>query len=85
MRSSAKDFWRDSEPQLKELYERLEQLGGPAIESNLSYLRGRQALLAMRANLPENRLLRISKRLPHTLNYYRYFNGWKSIIKDLAS
>jgi glycosyltransferase involved in cell wall biosynthesis len=85
MRSSAKDFWKDSEPQLKELYERLELLGDPQMESNLSYLRGRQALLAMRANLPENRLLRMGKILPQAKNYHRYFNGWKSIIKDLAT
>jgi hypothetical protein len=85
MKSSAKDYWKGSEPQLQELYERLEQTRGPKTESYLAYLRGRRALLEMRANLPENRLLRIWKILPQTTHYYRYFNGWKSIVKDLAT
>ena len=85
MKNSAKDYWRDSEPQLKELYERLEQQGDARMEPYLDYLRGRLALLSMRANLPENRLLRVGRILPHAQNYYRYFNGWRSIVKDLAT
>jgi glycosyltransferase involved in cell wall biosynthesis len=85
LRSSAQDYWKDSEPQLKELYERLEQLGDARMEPYLRYLRGRLALLMMRASLPENRLLRMGKILPQAQNYHRYFNGWKSIVKDLVS
>ena len=49
MRSSAKDYWKDSEPQLKELYERPEHQGNARMEPYLRYPRGRLALLAMRA------------------------------------
>ncbi len=84
-RISAKEYWEQAGPQLRELYERLEQENDLRFEPHLQYLRGRLALLQMRANLPPNRLLRVGKVLPQARNYYRFFNGWKSIIKDVTA
>jgi glycosyltransferase involved in cell wall biosynthesis len=84
-KQSAKDYWKYSEPQLTDLYSRLEAEDSPRIEPYLEYIRGRMSLLRFRAELPSNPLSRIIKVIPETGNYLRYFNGWKSVIKDLTA
>lgn len=85
----AKQYSAQAQPQLIELCERLEAQNVeaqniPEVQAHLEYLRGRLALMQIRSNLPSNRLLRLGKVLPAALDYHRYFNGWKSIIKDLT-
>lgn len=82
---SAKGYWEESEPQLTDLYSRLAADDDPAMNPYLEYLRGRMNLLRFRAALPSNPLSRAMKLIPETRNYHRYFNGWKSMIKDLTS
>lgn len=84
-RQSPKQYWEESQPQLKELHERLESQHDSRTEPYLEYISGRLALLGLRANLPANHLLRLAKVLPEVNNYRRYFNGWKSIVKDLTA
>ena len=81
----AKDYWRDSEPQLADLYSRLEAEDIPSMKPYLEYIRGRMDLLRFRAELPSNPLSRAIKVIPEASNYRRYFNGWKSMIKDLTA
>jgi glycosyltransferase involved in cell wall biosynthesis len=82
---SAKSYWKDSEPQLNDLYSRLAAENDPRMEPYLEYIRGRMDLLRFRAELPSNPLTRVVKVLPKTRNYHRYFNGWKSMVKDLTA
>ncbi len=82
---SAKDYWKDSEPQLTDLYSRLAAEDSPRMEPYLEYIRGRMDLLRFRAELPSNPLSRAIKVIPKTRNYHRYFNGWKSMVKDLTA
>jgi hypothetical protein len=42
-------------------------------------------LLERRAEFPAGRLRRIPGVLAETGNYHRYFNGWRSIVKDLTA
>lgn len=84
-RSSAKDYWAVSEPQLRELYDRLVDENRPQLQGHLQYLRGRMSLLQFRAELPESRLRRLSKILARSRDYHRYFNGWRSLAKDLTA
>jgi glycosyltransferase involved in cell wall biosynthesis len=74
----------EAEPQLAELLERLQADSDHVSPSQLDYLRGRLALFRLRSELPASRLLRIGKVLPQLGNYQRYFNGWRSIVKDLT-
>jgi len=83
---SAKDYWRASEPQLMELYSRLEiEEDRFMMEPYLKYIRGRMDLLRFRAELPTNPLLRMVSVIRKVGDYSRYFNGWKSVIKDLTA
>ena len=84
-RRSAKVYWEDSEPQLTDLYSRLAAENNPSMEPYMEYVRGRMDLLRFRAELPSNPFSRVIKVIPKTKNYHRYFNGWKSIIKDLTA
>lgn len=84
-RSSAKEYWKASEPQLQELHDRLAQENSPSLQPHLSYLQGRMGLLQFRADLPQNRLQRLSKILPRSREYHLYFNGWRSLVKDLTA
>ncbi len=84
-RSSAGEYWKVSEPQLRELYDRLADENSPVCQPHLAYLRGRMRLLQFRAELPENRLLRLGKILPRSRDYHRFFNGWRSLVKDLTA
>jgi glycosyltransferase involved in cell wall biosynthesis len=84
-KQSAKEYWEYSEPQLADLYSRLEAENSPEINPYLEYIRGRMDLLRFRAELPSNPLSRIIKVIPETGNYLRYFNGWRSVIKDLTT
>lgn len=84
-RSSAKEYWKASEPQLRDLYDRLAAENNPGLQPHLAYLRGRMDLLQFRADLPANRLQRLSRILPRSQEYYRYFNGWRSLVKDLTA
>jgi hypothetical protein len=51
----------------------------------LEYISGRMDLLRFRADLPSNPILRAIKVIPKMSNYCHYFNGWKSMIKDLIA
>jgi hypothetical protein len=82
---SAKEYWKASEPQLTDLYSRLTAENNPSMEPHLEYLRGRMELLRFRAELPANPLSRIFRVIPKTRSYHRYFNGWKSMVKDLTA
>lgn len=82
---SAKDYWRDSEPQLAYLYSRLASENNPGMIPYLEYISGRMDLLRFRADLPSNPMLRAIKVIPKMSNYCHYFNGWKSMIKDLTA
>jgi len=82
---SAKDYWKDTEPQLTDLYSRLADENSPSMNPYLDYIRGRMDLLRFRAELPSNPLSRAIKVIPKMRNYHRYFNGWKSIVKDLTA
>lgn len=84
-RSSAKEYWQVSAPQLRDLYDRLAGEHNPAVQPHLEYLRGRMNLLQFRAELPHNRLQRLGRILPRSGAYYRYFNGWRSLVKDLTA
>jgi glycosyltransferase involved in cell wall biosynthesis len=84
-RTPAKQYSDQAQPQLIELCERLQTQSTPDIQAHLEYLRGRLALMQVRSNLPSNRLMRLGKILPATRDYHRYFNGWKSIIKDITT
>ena len=42
-------------------------------------------LLRFRATMPANRLVRWATILPYTLAYFRFFNGWRSLAKDLTA
>jgi acetone carboxylase gamma subunit len=82
---SAKDYWRDSEPQLADLYSRLASENNSGMKPYLEYISGRMDLLRFRADLPSNPILRAIKVIPKMSNYCHYFNGWKSMIKDLIA
>jgi glycosyltransferase involved in cell wall biosynthesis len=82
---SAKDYWRDCEPQLIDMYSRLKAENNPAMKTYLEYIRRRMDLLRFRTELPSNYLLRAIQVIPHAGDYHRYFNGWKSMIKDLTA
>lgn len=84
-RESATQYWIESKPQLTELHERLALQQDPTLQADIEYLEGRMALLKMRSELPGNRLLRLVRVLPQMNNYRRYFNGWKSVIKDITA
>jgi glycosyltransferase involved in cell wall biosynthesis len=82
---SAKDYWKESDPQLSDLYERLAAEDSPTMKSYLDYVRGRRELLRFRAELPSNPLMRLVRVIPQTGNYNRFFNGWKSMVKDITA
>lgn len=82
---SAKDYWRDSEPQLADLDARLATEDRLTIKLYRDYIHGRMELLRFRAELPSNRFLRAIRVIKRTKDYCQYFNGWKSIIKDLTA
>ena len=84
-RRSAKDYFEEAEPQLAQLQERMQAENNPSLQPHLEYLRGRTALLRKRASLPSNRLLRTGKVLMAATEHHRFFNGWRSIIKDLTA
>lgn len=83
-REPAKQYSDQAQPQLRELYERLKTQNFPDAQTQLEYLRGRLALMQLRSTLPANRMVRLAKILPAVRDYHRYFNGWKSIIKDIT-
>ncbi len=82
---SAKDYWIDAEPQLSDIYARLSEENSPSMKPHLEYIRGRMDLLRFRAELPSSTLSRTAKILWKAGCYQRYFNGWKSMIKDLTA
>lgn len=81
----ARQYLREAEPQLLELYERACQNPSPEIEPRLRYLEGRLRLVRLRAGLPANRMRRLAKVLPEIANYHRYLNGWRTIVKDITA
>lgn len=83
-REPAKKHVSEAEPMLAELLERLQAHPELVSPVQLDYLRGRLALFQVRSILPASRLMRIGKVLPQVGNYQRYFNGWRSIVKDLT-
>jgi glycosyltransferase involved in cell wall biosynthesis len=82
---SAQNYWKDSEPQLNELYSRVAAEKSPDMEPHLEYLRGRMDLLRFRADLPSNPLSRFVKIVPRIRDYSRYFNGARSVVKDMTA
>ncbi len=84
-RSSAEDYWKQSEGPLSDLHTRLSNEHDPRFAPYLRYLEGRMDLLRFRAGMPSSRLVRWVAILPHTLAYYRYFNGSRSLVKDLTA
>ena len=84
-RSPARQYSEEAQPQLIELCERLEAQNAPGTQPYIEYLRGRLALMQLRSNLPSNRVARLGKILPAVHDYQRYFNGWKSILKDVTA
>jgi hypothetical protein len=82
---SAEDYWKLSEPQLIDLYSKLAGTNDSGMEPHLQYVRGRMDLLRFRAKLPSNPLTRLIKVIPQAGNYHRFFNGWKSMIKDITA
>ncbi len=84
-RSSARDFWLASEGPLKDLYGRIEAEKNPKLQNYLDYLQGRLTLLQFRSELPANHIARAIKILPAAVDYFRYFNGWRSLVKDLTA
>jgi glycosyltransferase involved in cell wall biosynthesis len=84
-RSSAKEYWKASEPPLADLYAHLAAEQNPRMDPYMQYVRGRMDLLRFRAELPSNPVKRAVKIIPKMRNYHLYFNGWKSLVKDLTS
>lgn len=84
-RQSAAQYWIESQPQLSELRERLVSQQDARYQPEIQYIEGRMALLKMRSELPANRLMRLAKVLPRVNQYRRYFNGWKSVVKDITA
>ncbi len=84
-RSSAEVYWRQSEGPLTDLQSRLEGEEHARFKPSLAYVRGRMALLRFRAGMPANRLVRWVQILPHAREYFLYFNGWRSLVKDLTA
>lgn len=84
-RKPARQYSREAQPQLIELCERLEAQNAPGTQPYIEYLRGRLALMQLRSNLPSNRMARLGKILPAVHDYQKYFNGWKSIVKDVTA
>ncbi len=42
-------------------------------------------LLRFRAELPANPLVRLIKVVPQAGNYQQFFNGWRSMVKDITA
>jgi glycosyltransferase involved in cell wall biosynthesis len=84
-KQTAKEYWEFSEPLLQELYERLPQDGGARGERDRRYVRGRMELLRYRAGLSGNRVRRAGQVLSQARAYHRFFNGWKSMVKDITA
>jgi hypothetical protein len=84
-KSSAAQYWEESRPQLFELHARLSEMIEDPADRRLVYLQRRMELLERRATLPTPRLQRLFAILPRVFDYSRYFNGWKSIAKDLTA
>lgn len=82
---SAKEYWQASEPQLIDLYTKLAAENSSSMEPYLRYVRGRMDLLRFRAELPSNPLPRMIKVISHANNYHQFFNGWKTMIKDITA
>ncbi len=84
-RSSAEAYWLKAGPQLSDVHARLQGEADPRFRVTVAFLEGRMDLLRFRAGMPANRLVRWAAILPHTAAYFRYFNGWRSLAKDLTS
>ncbi len=84
-RSSAEAYWKQSEPPLTDLELRLVGENDSRVAPSLRYVQGRKKLLRFRAGMPANRLVRWLTILPHAREYFAYFNGWRSLVKDLTA
>lgn len=82
---SAADYWQRSEGPLKDLHARLSDEHEARFDPYLRYLEGRMNLLRFRASMPANRIARSAAILPRSRDYFAYFNGWRSLAKDLTS
>jgi glycosyltransferase involved in cell wall biosynthesis len=83
-KDSPSQYWEESQPRLLSFQERLDLLNDAETLPSRQYIRGRMDLLEKRNGLPKNRLLRLKAVLPEVANYHRYFNGWRSVVKDLT-
>ena len=84
-RSSAEAYWKQSEGPLTDLHRRLADEHDPRFDASLLYVEGRMNLLRFRAGMPVNRPARWLAILPRARDYFRYFNGWRSLLKDLTA
>lgn len=83
--SSAEKYWASAGPQLADLHDRLEAEHDLRFQPTLNYLEGRSGLLRYRAQLQGNWIVRRARILLHTRQYFLYFNGWRSLVKDLTA
>lgn len=84
-RTSAEQYWQKAGPQLADLSHRLEKEQDPRLQTTRQFLEGRMELLRFRAGMPSSRLIRWAAILPRIPDYFRYFNGWRSLVKDLTA
>ena len=84
-RSSAEAYWHQSQGPLTDLHARLQGEADARFDPALRYVQGRMDLLRFRATMPSNRLRRWAAILPHMRAYFLYFNGWRSLVKDLTA
>ncbi|MGB7985355.1 MAG: glycosyltransferase family 2 protein [Terracidiphilus sp.] len=69
--------------QLQDLCSYLDKRWGAKFSFSMSFIRSKIRHLNMRANLPQNRLLRLLRVLPEVKNYREFSKGWKSLFKDV--
>jgi hypothetical protein len=84
-RASARQYWKDNGPQLADLQEKLAAEIDPRFAKDLAYLQGRSDLLRFRAELSDGPVSRRLQVLAKAPDYFRYFNGWRSLAKDLSA
>lgn len=84
-RSSAREYWNASQGPLQDLLDHIDVTHPVRAQQHRDYLRGRMQLLEFRAGLPESRVKRTLQVAAHSPDYFRYFNGWRSLAKDLTA
>jgi hypothetical protein len=82
------DFYIEETAQFRQLAERLQQYRSefPDAERALNEIHKKIVHREHRARLPLSSIMRIPRVLRETVNggYWRYSEGWQSLVKDLA-